>query len=633
MRLTHQRWRDDLSTLVEQFRIESGYPTEAHEEQQRLRAEWAEKLAPENIASFSRSDLTAVTNYTNKRVWLSRYVFPVSGIMQWISILDEAEYKKLLQDIEYLCWGDDEIWARFDKLTEWQSERRTKGFAYQNVSRFLSICHPDRFLPLGVQRGQWGRQTFLRTFGLPEPRGSTVGQRVLDANDRLREHLEPHFGDDRLGMGAFLEWLVLQHIASEVDQDTAVAARSSLAELADELLVDPQFLEDIVELLRDKGQVILYGPPGTGKTYLARELAKDLAPNESCRVLVQFHPSTSYEDFFEGYRPAGTGVDGGIRYELTPGPLARMAEQASEAPDQRHVMIIDEINRGNLPRVLGELLFLLEYRDESIQTLYRPDEPFSLPENLWFIGTMNTADRSIALVDAALRRRFHFVPFFPDREPMAGLLGRWLEHEDEPDWIGRLVDAVNDELKAELEGSHLLLGPSHFMKNYGSSRDEQQEQLRRIWEYNIEPFVEDQFFGDPDRIARFRFNAVMKRHGPPVQWEADTDDDPSDSEGSQTSAGSDQPPDSSKQSSEIWTSRARSFPPQDRTGNETYRTEMNQIIIRYVEFALERGADPGNRDDQLVDEFLSPHGYSESTKTSYRRHLREWFKMDHNGDL
>ena len=220
-----------------------------------------------------------------------------------------------------------------------------------------------------------------------------------------------------------------------------------LAGLAERLLVEVRFLEDIVELLEDKGQVILYGPPGTGKTYLARELARVLAIDESCRALVQFHPSTSYEDFFEGYRPVGTGDGGGIRYELTPGPLARMAERASAAPKQRHVMIIDEINRGNLPRVLGELLFLLEYRDESVQTLYRPYRPFKLPKNLWFIGTMNTADRSIALVDAALRRRFHFVPFFPDRDPIAGLLGRWLAKEEEPAWVSRLVDAVNSELE------------------------------------------------------------------------------------------------------------------------------------------------------------------------------------------
>ena len=313
----------------------------------------------------------------------------------------------------------------------------------------------------------------------------------------------------------------------------------NLAELADELLVDVEFLKDIVELLKDKGQVILYGPPGTGKTYLARKLAEALAPDEDRRALVQFHPSTSYEDFFEGYRPAGTSSDGGIRFELTRGPLARMAARAADVPAERHVMIIDEINRGNLPRVLGELLFLLEYRDEIVQTLYRPEEePFSLPDNLWFIGTMNTADRSIALVDAALRRRFHFVPFFPDSGPMAGLLSRWLEREGEPAWVGYLVDAVNGELKAELGGSHLLLGPSHFMKTYGASLSKHRQRLRRIWEYNIEPFIEDQFFGDPDQIERFRFKAVWNRHGPAAESDGDSDDPESadDSDGEHAAA-------------------------------------------------------------------------------------------------
>ena len=526
----------ELSLLVQQFRSASGYPTEEHEQQKRLQAEWAHKLASENISSFSRLDLTAITNFTNKRVWLSRYVCPVEGVMQWIEALDDSEYARLLQDIEYLCWGTDELWARFDRLTEWQGERRTKGFAHQNVSRVLKICHPEVFLPFDVQLGKWGRRTFLRRFNLADPKGSTVGQRVLDANDRIRRYLESYFGEDTLEMGAFAEWLLQQDTSVNVERAEANLAERGLGELADELMVEAQFLEDIVDLLADKGQVILYGPPGTGKTYLARELASELAPEESCRALVQFHPSTSYEDFFEGYRPAGTG-DGGIRYELTPGPLARMAERASEAPDRQHVMIIDEINRGNLPRVLGELLFLLEYRDESVQTLYRPDEPFSLPENLWFLGTMNTADRSIALVDAALRRRFHFVPFFPDSGPMSGLLDRWLEREDEPAWVGHLVDAVNRELKEVLEGSHLLLGPSHFMKEYGSEADEQHQRLRRIWVYNIEPFIEDQFFGDPDQIERFRFDAVMARFGPPSWRQGGADGDPGEPDAAEASGG------------------------------------------------------------------------------------------------
>ncbi len=294
---------------------------------------------------------------------------------------------------------------------------------------------------------------------------------------------------------------------AEDDEAAEGSLDARIESLAEELLLEGRgFLDDLVSLLDDKGQAILYGPPGTGKTYLARGLARALAPDPDRRMLVQFHPSTSYEDFFEGYRPE-TGADGALAYRLTPGPLALLAEKAAADPGRRHVMVIDEINRANLPKVLGELLFLFEYRDESVRTLYRPDQPFRLPPNLQFVGTMNTADRSIALIDAALRRRFQFVPFFPDRGPASGLLERWLRANNEPEWVGVLVDMVNDDLTHALGGSHLLLGASHFMKP-GLDRD----RLRQIWEYNIEPFIEDQFFGDPAQIDRFRFDAVLGRY-------------------------------------------------------------------------------------------------------------------------
>ena len=522
-----------LDSLVEDFLAESGYPTDEHREQERLRAEWAKKLAPENLDSLNRSDFSAIVNSSQGSARMAQYVTTSGRTKKWISALSEAKFAQLLQWIRYLCWGEDPLWRRLDRVAHLDGDLHVPNFGYTDAFKTLAICNPAELLPLDANRGPAGRRGCLKKLGLAEPQGSTDGQKVLDANDRLREHLSPFFADDTLGMGAFLQWLAKKGGAEPEPDDGPM----DLAELAHELLVDVEFLDDIVELLKDKGQAILYGPPGTGKTYLARKLAEVLAPEESCRVLVQFHPSTSYEDFFEGYRPAGTGSDGGIRFELTRGPLARMAARAADVPAERHVMIIDEINRGNLPRVLGELLFLLEYRDEIVQTLYRPEEePFSLPDNLWFIGTMNTADRSIALVDAALRRRFHFVPFFPDSGPMAGLLSRWLEREGEPAWVGDLVDAVNDELKRELEGSHLLLGPSHFMKTYGSSLSEQRQRLRRIWEYNIEPFIEDQFFGNPDQIERFRFEAVWNRNGPAAESDVDAGgdgDDPESTDGSE----------------------------------------------------------------------------------------------------
>ena len=385
----------DVSALAQRFRVESGYPTEAHAQQERLRAEWAEKLAPENIAHFSRLDLTAIASHGT---WSSGMcVYPsVRGVMKWIRQLDDTDYARTIESLRYLCWDEDELSVRYDNLLDPSGPYRIKGLADETTSRTLAICHPDVFLPIGKQAGKWGRERMLQELGLPEAEGSSHGRRIVDANNRLREHLEPHFDDDTLGMGAFLGWLLQQDSPGSPIEDR-LSRPLDLNELARELLIEGEFLEDIVSLLDDKGQVILYGPPGTGKTFLARGLAKALAPDEACRALVQFHPSTSYEDFFEGYRPVGTGDDGGVRYELTPGPLARMAKRASQAPEQAPC----DDHRRDQPRQPSprawRVLFLLEYRDESVQTLYRPEEPFELPENLWFIGTMNTADRSIAL--------------------------------------------------------------------------------------------------------------------------------------------------------------------------------------------------------------------------------------------
>jgi 5-methylcytosine-specific restriction protein B len=272
-------------------------------------------------------------------------------------------------------------------------------------------------------------------------------------------------------------------------------------------LIDRKYLDDWMALLEERGQIIFYGPPGTGKTFVAQAMAEAIAPDPTRRMIVQFHPSTSYEDFFEGYRPEA-GTDGRLSYRLTPGPFAQLASRAEQSPGMKHVMIIDEINRANLPRVLGELLFLLEYRDRPVHTLYRPDEPFELPENLFIIGTMNTADRTIALLDAALRRRFHFVPFFTDRPPFAGLLSRWLDdHDVDAQWVAELVDMVNGELVLDLGGPHLQIGPSHFMRK-GMGEDD----LRRVWDYSVFPFIEDQLYGERERIATYEFAKVVARY-------------------------------------------------------------------------------------------------------------------------
>ena len=265
-----------------------------------------------------------------------------------------------------------------------------------------------------------------------------------------------------------------------------------LQALADELLVNVEWLREIEDLLDDKGQVIFQGPPGTGKTFVARKLAACLAGSAERVRLVQFHPSYAYEDFVQGHRPVLQ--DGRPGFALRNGPLLEAAAQARDEPDAQHFLVIDEINRGNLARVFGELYFLLEYRGEKMHLQYS-DEPFSLPANLRIIGTMNTADRSIALVDLALRRRFHFVEFHPDEPPVQGLLGRWLrKHTPGMAWVADVVDRAN----RELDDRQAAVGPSYFMKP-----DLDDDAVRRIWKHNVLPYLEERLAGEHERLRDF----------------------------------------------------------------------------------------------------------------------------------
>jgi 5-methylcytosine-specific restriction enzyme B len=355
-----------------------------------------------------------------------------------------------------------------------------------------------------------GKIAMLRRLGLPGPASAlSRGQQHVIANDTLREALEPFLPGDPWGQGQFAYWL-LNHDVVERPED-----EDRIAKTARDLLIPEEFLRELAELLQEKGQLIFYGPPGTGKTFLADRFAAALQPDPERRMLVQFHPSTSYEDFFEGYRPR-TDEGGQLTYELRSGPLALMAEKAEASPGVPHFLIVDEINRANLPRVFGELLFLLEYRNKAVRTAYRPDEPFELPRNLYFIGTMNTADRSIAMVDAALRRRFHFVPFMPHEGAMKSLLADWLKKNQEPAWVAALVDQVNEQLRILLKGPHLQVGHSHFMvRATGShSRALTDQRLARIWQYDVYPFIEDQLYGRPDQLEQFTWSNVYAAYGP-----------------------------------------------------------------------------------------------------------------------
>jgi hypothetical protein len=267
----------------------------------------------------------------------------------------------------------------------------------------------------------------------------------------------------------------------------------SLSELEALTGLPAEMLEEARDLLEDTGQIILIGPPGTGKTWLARGLAALVACDPERVHIVQFHPSTAYEDFIEGLKPR-LDASGHVTYAVMPGIFVRMCEEARLDPDHHYLLVIDEINRAPLSRVFGELLYALEYRGPQGTVelavsagVGRIGQPFFVPENLLIIGTMNSADRSIALVDYALRRRFRFV----ELEPNATILDQWLAaRENKPEArrvIVELFEALNTRLSESLDPDHRL-GHSYLMLDPLNAAT-----LDRLWRTAIRPLVAEYF--------------------------------------------------------------------------------------------------------------------------------------------
>lgn len=294
---------------------------------------------------------------------------------------------------------------------------------------------------------------------------------------------------------------VIETLIADVQEgDEEVAEeRYLLDDLIKDTYLPAEFWNKITLLLEDKGQIVFYGPPGTGKTWVADMFAKywvDQAKELGGEVkVVQFHSSYSYEEFVEGIRPESMdGPDGTkqITYPVKPGIFRRLCDEASRHPNRRYVLIVDEINRGELPRILGELLYLLEYRKKSVELPYSGSQgEFGIPGNVFLIGTMNTADRSIALVDHALRRRFYFVPMKADTELLRSFL---LDNQPEMEWVADLLAVLNKELEddARIEWS-LHIGHSHFMK-----KDLNDVRLHLIWEHSVMPTLEEYFYRKGD---------------------------------------------------------------------------------------------------------------------------------------
>jgi 5-methylcytosine-specific restriction enzyme B len=275
------------------------------------------------------------------------------------------------------------------------------------------------------------------------------------------------------------------------------------------LPADP-FTIRVEAMLKRKGQVIFYGPPGTGKTYRALQVAKELAARKAFRKsfseltaedqkqvsgptgltrLCTFHPNLGYEEFIEGLRAEAT--EGAIAFNIRKGVFASLCADAIADPARDYFLIIDEINRGDIPRIFGELMSIIEI-DKRLQEIVLPvsGDAFYVPRNVFIIGTMNTADRSISLLDAALRRRFSFVELMPDSGCLSGKVVGDLQ-------LGSWLDALNKRLRKSLkrDARNLQIGHSYLMSPISSISE-----FSAIVRDDIIPLIEDYCYDDIDTL-------------------------------------------------------------------------------------------------------------------------------------
>lgn len=437
------------------------------------------------------------------------------------ALTDPATFAHLLYNLLYGSADQEQSLDHLSKRINYfvrEAKRRNWPVKWAFVSYFLWMAHPDTHVLVKPRMTQW----LLRFLGNSQqytktPTGESYAM-ICATMQTLRDGLVAYGARDMLDLQAFVATAYRMgrqqtgHLNAraqiDLDQPPTVyepvdtsaefvtlreqpvayqttAPLHSLEMISAETHLPIEQLKSWKHAIERKGQAILYGPPGTGKTFLAQHLARHfVSGGDGFWELVQFHPAYAYEDFIQGLRPVEQ--NGTLTYEIVSGRFLDFCRRA--AGRNRCVLIIDEINRADLARVFGELMYLLEYREERVELA--AGGMFSIPKNVLLIGTMNTADRSVALVDNALRRRFAFLPLQPNYE----ILQRF--HADlnvEP-----LINTLK-QINAQLDPTQQV-GVSFFL-----TRQLAQE-IGLIWRTEIEPYLEEQFFDRPNALEPFRWH-------------------------------------------------------------------------------------------------------------------------------
>ena len=407
-------------------------------------------------------------------------------------------------------------WDRVSDLKAFSSKEQIKEFMKKNINSNLNYINDAHCLWQFANDIKIGDVIFVKK-GVYKiiGRGIVASDYIYDDTRKTYKHVRKvnwtHKGEWDHPSRAITKTLTdISSYIEEVQKIKEIFTNDTLEEESEQMAVsyEPYFKEDFLEevfmseddydtltdLVENKYNVILQGAPGVGKTFVATRLAYSMmGEKDNSRIAkVQFHQSYSYEDFIQGYRPSGEGFErvNGIFYEF--------CKEAEKDNERLYFFIIDEINRGNLSKIFGELMMLIEKdkRGENIQLLYSKDK-FTVPSNIRIIGTMNTADRSLAMIDYALRRRFAFYDFKPAFENDGFKNYLQTKNSEKLTNLIKAVEALNSKIaEDESLGEGFMIGHSYFMTD-GEITD---NWLSAVIEFEIIPLIKEYWFDEPANI-------------------------------------------------------------------------------------------------------------------------------------